>query len=267
MRLSITSIGVWLTCRRRWELEKKWEPPTIPTSLAAGSLFHDNLARKQRNEPLNFSSPLLDRCEQPDVAVARAKAGVRLWKDEIGGQLLQVESWLEAEAFGIRWVGRLDAIRRLGDSLFIVDHKLTSNPHWDWYRTISDQLLFYAWLAKQAGIKGIMGGIWDIVVVPNLRRRNNESLEEFENRLVDESLSRGSPVVTIPTTFTESDLAFIEEEIRLISEEIRQGKIFRNPQACAAFPCPYQLICRADDTAVALGFLPKNDLTEPLDKA
>jgi hypothetical protein len=150
--------------------------------------------------------------------------------------------------------------------LFIVDHKLTSNPHWDWYRTISDQLLFYAWLARQAGIKGIMGGIWDIVVVPSLRRRQDESLEEFENRLVDESLSRGSPVVTIPTTFTESDLAFIEEEVRLISEEIKRGKIFRNPQACATVPCPYQLICRADDTAMALGFLPKSASTESLDK-
>ena len=257
MRLSITSVGTWLTCRRRWQLEQQWEPPTVSTALVAGTLFHENLARRLRNEPPNFHSPLLDRCDKPDLAVAKAKAGLRVWEDQIGGELVEIEGWAEAEFNGFLWVGRLDALVRLGDGLYIVDHKLTSNPRWEWYRTISDQLLFYAWLATKAGYENIVGGFWDIVMIPDLRRRSDESLEDFENRLVDEALRRGPPVVTIPSTFTPEDLAFIEEEMTLISEEMRSNKIFRNAQACASFPCPYQLICRSDDVAEALGFVRK----------
>ena len=241
-------------------MEQIWEPPILPVSLVTGALFHENLARKLRGEPLDFNSPLLARCDRPDIAVARAKAGLRLWKDVIGGQLEAIEEEISVYFHGFRWVGRLDALVRKEDGLFIVEHKLVSRPNWDWFQSISDQLMYYAWLATKAGYEDIRGGFWDIITVPELRRRIDEPLSEFENRLVDEALRRTTPVVAVPNVFTKEDLAFIEEAMTMISEEIRANKIFRNPQACAFRPCPYQLICRSDDAAEALGFIRK-DLT------
>lgn len=193
------------------------------------------------------------RCEDPGVARARARAALRVWSNEVPGEVIQVErDFLIKRGSGVEWRGRVDALVKSHGELYLVDHKLVSIPKWDWFQGISDQLVQYAVFLRWGGLE-IVGGYWDVVVVPALRKKVKEGLDEFEERLVEESRVRGG-VVVLPVTWTEEDLRVAEEKIVMVEEEILRGKVFRNPSVCWR-GCPYMLICRDSSRAEELGFV------------
>lgn len=259
LRLSVSSVDEWLTCRRRWELShiERWEPWVRSVGLVSGVLFHKWVARVLMGAmDFGLDDEELLRCEDPGVARARARAALRVWRNEVPGEVVQVEREFSIKRGGIEWRGRVDALVRERGELYIVDHKLVSIPKWDWFQWISDQLVQYAVFLRWAGLE-VVGGYWDVVIVPALRRKVKEGLDEFEDRLVEESQARGG-VVVLPVTWTEEDYRMAEDKIAMVEEEIRRGRIFRNPAVCWR-GCPYMLICRDSSRAGELGFVKREE--------
>lgn len=264
LKLSVSSVDEWLTCRRKWELShvERWEPWVRGAGVVSGVLFHKWVARVLVGEmDFGMDDEELLRCEDPGLARARARAGLRVWRNEVPGGVVQVEREfrIKREGVGVEWRGRVDALVRDGGELYVVDHKLVSVPKWDWFQHISDQLVQYAVFMRWEGLE-VVGGYWDVVVVPALRKRVKEGLDEFEERLVEESQARGG-VVVLPVTWTEEDLGVAEEKILMVEEEVVRGKVFRNPSVCWR-GCPYMLICRDSSRASELGYVKREEVLD-----
>lgn len=260
MRLSVSSVGTWLTCRRRWLLEHvlKLEQETLPTSLVAGSLFHQALDKALGGQSPEWDVPLLRRAYDPVVALAKAKAGFQLCDLNVFGKVVETEKRIEQEVDGVTWLAFIDAIVEDELGFALVDHKLTTRSRWDWFRAISDQLLLYACLLRGEGYE-VTHGIWNVVCLPTLRTRLGEDAESLAARYVEKARENGPGQVLMPVTFTKTDFAIGLEKLEQIGQEIQRGKIFRNPAACAAMPCPYELICLDERNAKLLGYIERKE--------
>jgi len=53
---------------------------------------------------------------------------------------------------------------------------------------------------------------------------------------------------------TEDRVQRALERVAVLVQEIEEGRIYRNPGACLAWPCSYELICDDSSRAEALGF-------------
>ncbi|MEM4919390.1 MAG: PD-(D/E)XK nuclease family protein [Thermofilaceae archaeon] len=257
-RLSVSGIWDWMTCRRRWELVhvEGWEPWLLGGGLVAGRLFHEGVVARLRGWEVDWEAGgLLMRVSEPGEVRARARVGLRLW-EEGGGLEEEVEGLefeFEAEVGGVRWVGRVDGLVRGEGGLWVVERKLVREARWDWFTRISNQMEVYVWFLREAGV-GVVGGLWDVVVVPGLRRRVRESLEGYEERLWEEGRVRGGRVV-LPVVFSEGDMERVGREVRGVSEEILRGVVVRNPSACAVLGCAYSAICLDSSRAGELGYV------------
>lgn len=258
--LSATSIVDWKTCRRKWQLihVEGWEPFWLSESLVAGSIFHEWVAATIRNQQIDTSfHPLLVRVPDPGEVRAKARAALRIWqttqKEDEQSEILSVEVPFKASVGDILWAGRIDQIVKDETGIYIVDLKLTAYPRFDWFQNISDQLLIYAYFVRHAGYD-VIGGIWDIISIPRIRRKKGETVDEYEDRLYMEAMSQGARV-QLPRVFSREDYERIEEEIVAIAEEIKNGRIYRNPGACFSIGCVYAPICLNSSQAENLGFI------------
>lgn len=170
--------------------------------------------------------------------------------------------------------GRVDAVIRLPEGLFIVEHKTASVIDMAYISrvTIDLQIATYAVALSRIYGEPVVGCIYNIIKKPLHQMKKGETEEEFEKRRAellaksktgktsakkrepetpDEFLRRlageidDSYFVREIVRFDDQALADGQRDIWSVARDIQKGIIYRNTNACAGIGrCPYLELCR-----------------------
>ncbi len=265
LKVSYSELTEFAQCRRRWELRYRegWLPPEDPEPLVLGKAVHAGLAAKARGEdPEVTTLQAVAECalspERKRWVFAKAIPLVEAAKIP-EGEILGVE-----RRFGLRWdidgvavdfVGVFDLVLRREDHILILDWKTVSRvPSCDRMRELDDQLALYRAAAMDLWPGEEIRTEW-AALGTSLRPRKGESPVRFRGRWEEELRKNEAKYVAhFPVVLTEDRVRRALERMAVLVREIEGGRIYRNPGACLAWPCPYELICDDSSRAEALGF-------------
>jgi len=175
------------------------------------------------------------------------------------GEVLGVE-----HRFGLKWdvdgirfqfVGVFDLVLRRDDHVLILDWKTVSRiPNRDRMRELDDQLALYQAAAIDLWPGEDIRTAW-VALSTSLRGRKSESPVQFRRRWEEElRKNKEKYIAQFPVVLTQGRVRRALERVAVLVQELEEGRIYRNPGACSAWPCPYELICDDSSRAEALGF-------------
>ena len=242
MRLSISRIKAFKSCRRLYELKylEHLEPVQKPEALAVGSNYHHLL--EELNNTGCLPSPEDDWSKELAMAVAYQKYIYPKFK------VVEAEKWLEyAMSSGDRLVGCVDGIAEDGH---IVEHKTTGSEITEQYEynlLWDEQILAYMLLT-------CMRKVWYTVCrKPNIRQKQNESAEEFYYRMIEwYEVDTESKIRLLEIERTDAEVEEFKKELDDIAHtmyftENAKSRIafYRNTCHCNMWGrrCEYSSIC------------------------
>ncbi|MBT9151368.1 MAG: hypothetical protein DDT40_01561 [candidate division WS2 bacterium] len=202
--------------------------------------------------------------------MAQAMPLVEAWSPPPDWKVLDVERWFEVKVPGpkrtlrsVRLVGRMDLVIEDSQGLrWIVDHKTSRRqPNMDYVRDIDEQLLLYYAAARRMG-EEIEGVIWNALIVPGIEQRKAETAQEYRIRCAE--VLAADPLkhfVRVPVRYNNSQVGKAWDRVGYVVQEIRRGRIYRNPEACRYWGCPFMEVCLDERHALMLGFRPKADVS------
>jgi len=265
LKVSYSELTEFAQCRRRWELRYRegWLPPEDPEPLVLGRAVHAGLAAKAKGDDVELAT--VQAITESTLSPERrrwiaAKALPLVEATEIPeGEILGVE-----RRFGLRWnvdgvrfqfVGVFDLILKRDDHILILDWKTVSRvPNCDRMRELDDQLAVYQAAAMDLWPGEDIRTAW-VALSTSLRGRKSESPVQFRRRWEEEiRKNKEKYIAQFPVVLTEDRVRCALERVAILVREIEEGRIYRNPGACLAWPCPYELICDDSSRAEALGF-------------
>lgn len=237
MRLSISKIKTFKSCRRAYELKyvEGLVPAVKPEALETGSNYHKLL------EELNSGQALADDDYSKENAMAHAYYKYIFPNFHV----VDVEKWLEYDlGNGDTLVGIADAI---ADDGHIVEHKTTGSDITEQYEynlLWDEQILAYMLMTGKRKV-------WYTVCrKPTIRQKQNETEEEFYHRMVawyDEDTDSKIRLLEIERTDEEV------EEFRKSLKDIRtiitladiNKEYYKNTCHCNQYGrrCEYSSIC------------------------
>lgn len=185
---------------------------------------------------------------------------------------------------GFTAAGKIDvrAIRRKGNKRVIIDHKILASEMTDHHHEhllVDTQPLQYALLQHLNGDR-IDGAVWDVVAKSGHRPKVSESLQDFEDRILETYLEKPDGFFArkdVP--IMEFHLANYATELHSWTQMVNSAKIsdthLKTPESCFTYrtPCKFLNICsgtRQLDRELAKGELiqidnPHQELNLPPD--
>ena len=265
LKVSYSELTEFAQCRRRWELRYRegWLPPEDPEPLVLGRAVHAGLAAKAKGEDPEIAAveAITDAVISPERRRwIAAKALPLIEATPIPeGEILGVE-----RRFSLRWdiegvwmnfVGVFDLVLKRDDHILILDWKTVSRvPNCDRMRELDDQLAVYQAAAMDLWPGEKFQTAW-VALSTSLRPRKGESPVQFRRRWGEElKRHKEKYIAQFPVVLTKDRVRRALERVAVLVREIEEGRIYRNPGACLAWPCPYELICDDSSRAEALGF-------------
>lgn len=278
-----SSRTTFMNCRRKYQysyvLGLAPRRPSIP--FLVGGLFHDAMDRiytAKGKYDLDQEKLIAEKaCEKSSESPGLTpEESDKIWVQSsivfgmISGYVKQwlpqdLKNWdvLEAEsAFDIpiklpdgtvfQYRGKTDLIVRHKKTkkVKLVEHKTTSRLDAGYVSKLplDNQIIGYVW-AKNKEKLGITEVVYNVVKKPGIRLKQNESLEQFRKRLVEEYLINTSNYFYRETlTFDPRDIdRFYEELTRFLGEVDRCEKeqyYYQNTTQCTAMGvCPFMKLC------------------------
>lgn len=235
MRLSVSKIKLFKSCRRAYELKYVYglEPVSKSAALETGTSYHEKLEQLYKTGDFDC-----DFSKESAMATAYKKYIYPKFKVD------EVEGWLSLDLpDGNNMIGRLDGLSEDGK---LVEHKTTSlspteyefNLAWD------EQILAYMLMS------GTREVYYTICVKPTIRQKKNESDEEFFDRMVawyDEDTDQ--KIALIELSRTDEEVEQYRHDLEEISLEMDHaenlGVYYRNTNHCKCWgrDCEYKSIC------------------------
>lgn len=234
MRLSVSKIKAFKSCRRLYQLKyiEGLIPAVKPEALETGSNYHKLL------ETLNDTGTLPECDYSKEYAMAYAYSKYIYPKFHV----VEAEKWLEYDlGDDDKLVGVADA---LADDGHIVEHKTTSSE-------ITEQYEYNLYWDEQIPAYMLMTGkrkVWyTICRKPTIRQKQNETEEEFYNRMVawyDEDTD--SKIRLLEIERTDEEVEQFKKDLFDILREMRTAYcMYRNTCHCDKFGrrCEYSSVC------------------------
>lgn len=288
MRLSYTQLQTFAQCPRRYVLSRRYEPKAKALPLIEGEVFHAALegayARKDSSAGLKAMEFLADeylsktpfgkgpvdlRPEKMKIRFALARAVFRAYAEHVFPVDMGRYKVLAVEKpFSIR-LGRGLILEGFVDGLwvscdtgvhFIVEHKYKSF-HDEELMPLDLQVSLYTLAMLEE--HGLLPTIYNVVLKPNLKPRDGESMEGFEDRAfeavtrevtgtVTEHEFRSKWFVRRIHSRGRNDLQMVVDQVKAM-HRVMQG-ICRDPSKawravgdhCLCM-CPYRPICLEED--------------------
>ena len=256
MRLSISRIKAFKSCRRLYELKylEHLEPAQKPEALEVGSSYH-----KLLEEINNGNMDALDT----DYSKANAMAIAYHKYIYPNFHVVEAEKWFEFDlGNGDKLVGCVDAI---ADDGCIVEHKSVGseiteayeyNLQWD------EQILAYML------VTGARKVYYTVCRKPTIRQKQNETEEEFFARMVawyDEDTESKIRLLTI--TRTDDEIEQFRDDLMFMVDEMRHaGYFYKNTCHCNMWGrrCEYSSVClHYDPNQEYVEFVKKEEDYEP----
>ncbi len=179
--------------------------------------------------------------------------------------VLMVEKEVHTSYKDHRLSGKIDAIVEYEGETWILDHKTSKmTPHQDHYR-LHSQFNIYTYLAGTLGFKNIKGVLVNFLRVPQLRRRKEESIKEYESRIYDEIIevetenSRKKPKYFRVFRLNKSRKE-VEESLEDVEDTIYHAEndysFRKNSDSCFKYKkaCEFLDVCMGDIDVQSLGF-------------
>ena len=255
LTLTASMIRAYKACPRLYELEyiHKLKPERTSEALITGSCYHEYVA-----DILSGGTPSF-----VGVPGAMASAFDRFipWRDWGISSVEQEFSVKLTPYFILR--GKIDALCEDG---CVVEHKTTRNALDDMYLerlALDDQVSIY--LAAQSLLQGkLVNRVhYTAVQKPTIRQKQNESEEDFFNRICD--WYDDTRVKAFTVVRTASQIEETLDHLQMLASEIRKRKLwYRNPSHCMIIDCPYRSICLDCDPQTLTGFVKKENNNEEL---
>lgn len=244
MRLSISRIKAFKSCRRMYELKylEHLEPIQKAESLQTGSNYHKLL------EELNKEGNLIEPWSEEDYTKERAMA--EAYKKYIYPhfRVVEAEKWLEYElGEGDKLVGIVDG---LADDGHIVEHKTTGSEITEAYEynlLWDEQILAYMLMTGHRKV-------WYTVCrKPTIRQKQNETVEEFYHRMIEwYDTDTESKIRLLEIERTDDEVERFRQELTDIWKEMKYAEneelfnpFYRNTCHCNMWGrrCEYSSIC------------------------
>lgn len=240
MKFSISRIKLFKACRRAYELKyiEGIVPVEKPESLQTGTNYHKLL--EELNECGELPSDLSDEGYSKEMAMAYA------YFRHIYPTLhvTAAEEWFEKRLGNNVFVGRVDGIADDGN---IVEYKTISSDTFEYEAGLNfdEQILMYMWLTGKREM-------WYVVCrKPTIRQKQNESDEEFFNRMVDwYDSDTDSKIRKFLIVRSDKEVDDFVESMWNMAYEINHAKnMYRNTCHCKAWgrTCEYAPICLSYD--------------------
>ena len=233
MRLSISRIKLFKSCRRAYELKyvEGLEPVEKAESLQTGLSYHEKLEQLYQDGAFD-----IDMTKESAMACAYMKYIYPEFKCKA------VEEWCEYSLMtGDTLVGRVDGIAEDGR---LVEHKTTSSEITDEYEynlQWDEQLLAYMLMT------GAREMYYTVCRKPTIRKKKGESDDEFFDRMVewyDDDID--SKIRLIRVSRTDAEVEKFMDEVEKMAREINQtDHFYRNANYCKCWGrrCEYAPIC------------------------
>lgn len=236
MRISITEVRLFKSCRRAWWLRyhEGLIPVTTAEPLLTGRAYHSKLEALYNTGSFDAS----DLSRESAMATAYQKYMYPNFAVSVAEKPFEY-----ALGQDVTLVGRVDGIS--GDS--IVEHKTTSaeitdeyeyNLQWD------DQLLAYMLGTRTRKV-------WYTVCrKPTIRQRKGESDREYFDRMVAwYDTDTESKLRLLQVTRTNAEVAEFRRELNVVAHEMKQAWVYRNPAFCTQYGsrCEYAPVCLTYD--------------------
>lgn len=239
MNLSITKIKAFKSCRRMYQLRymEGLKPVVKAEALEVGSNYHKLLEQINNGE-------IPDYCDY-SKEMAMAKAYYKYIYPRF--KVVAAEKWMEYDlGDGNKLVGIVDG---LADDGHIVEHKSVGSDITEAYEynlLWDEQILAYMLMTGKRKV-------WYTVCrKPTIRQKQNESDEEFYNRMVawyDEDTD--SKIRLLEIERTDAEVEAFKEQLFAMSRLMREAEInadaemYRNTCHCNMYGrrCEYSSIC------------------------
>ena len=229
--LSYSKIRLFKACRRAYELKYIYglEPVEKSEALQTGTSYHEKLEQ-------------LYKTGEFDCDFSKETAMAMAYKKYIYPRFAMrtVEEWQKMTIGEDVFVGRVDGIAEDGR---IVEHKTTSislaeyefNLQWD------EQILAYMFLT------GAREVYFTVCKKPTIRQKQNESDEEFYNRMLEwYDTDTESKIGIILISRTDEEVQQYFEDLKKMIFEMKYTKNFyRNLCHCKCWgrDCEYKSVC------------------------
>lgn len=249
MRISISKIRMFKSCRRAYELHyvEGLTPIDESSALRTGRSFHEKVERFNTTGELDTD----DLSKESAMLMAYVKYVAPMFT------VINPEEWASADLKGGHTlVGRVDGIAEDG---CLVEYKTTSSTNLDEYEyslAWDEQIPAYMFLTGKRKVHYV------ICRKPNIRQKKDESDEEFFERMCnwfDEDHENKIKVLDI--TLTDEDVMEFERNLYMMLRQMCEaecvGAFYRNEGNCFRWGrmCEYAPVClNYDPNEVYVGF-------------
>jgi hypothetical protein len=155
--------------------------------------------------------------------------------------------------YGVRLIGYIDRIVEQNGSIMIGETKTTgmSQEMFEQRCQVAEQASAYIYGARAKGIPAV-GVMYDIIKRPQLRKRVNETADDFGQRIFVDYADKEKKKMYFARHYTyrnEEQLRLFEEDIIKTVDELRwrtkHNAWYRNTDDCFNYnrECPYRKIC------------------------
>lgn len=148
----------------------------------------------------------------------------------------------------------IDGLEKHDDGYYIIELKTASKVDETYINKLdfNDQISRYYYMAEQNGYK-ILGVKYYVVKKPLLRQKQNETVEQFRQRLVDRIMEDDSIFYTEITRTPEQIEDCIKDTIYDMQIIENTTRFTKNLTACSCYGnCPYIDLCRGLKDAILL---------------
>ena len=242
MRLSISKIKTFKSCRRKYQLHyvERLTPVKKSEALEIGSSYHKLLEDLNNGKDLIYGIEYKENYSK-EMAMARAYQNYIYPKFKV----IEAEKWLEYD-LGARdkLVGIADGI---ADDGHIVEHKTTGmeiTEQYEYNLLWDEQILAYMLMTGHRKV-------WYTVCrKPTIRQRQNETNEEFFYRMLDwYDTDTDSKIRLLEITRTDEEVKQFEDDLYSICAEMNKAEIsdkfYKNTCHCNMWGrrCEYSSVC------------------------
>lgn len=155
--------------------------------------------------------------------------------------------------------GKIDAIAHIDSQDWIVEYKTAGQIDKSYFDRlyVDSQITLYMLAARRLGYKPV-GVIYRVLKKPALRRRQNETVDAFVERMKADYLARPEFYFYETRLYrSDDDLSDFERqmwyEVQQADRNAVQGRVYRHSHACSNYgTCPYLPLCTGESGAEAM---------------
>jgi len=170
----------------------------------------------------------------------------------------------------IWFAGKIDMIAEIDGGKWLFEHKTAGSIENGYFEklAIDPQITGYLYLATQK-YPDVRGAVYNVLRKPSIRQKQNETIEEFHQRMKQDYLDRPEFYFQRRDVVrNDRELAEFPDYVKNITDEIRYHRNFfpRNPGQCNLYgSCAFRSLCVEYSPELASTYAKKTSLHEELD--